>query len=773
MDKNNTKTFEMEFGGRPLIIETGRLAKQAHGSCTVRYGDTVVLATAVIGGKAREGMNYFPLVVDYEEKLYAAGKIKGSRFIKREGRPSDEAVLTARLVDRAIRPLFDERIRNEIQVILTVLCWDGENDPDFPSLLAASVALSISKIPWEGKVVGIKIGMINGEWVINPTYKALESSDIELMLAFTDEKKLIMIEAGANEVSDEKIFEAIEFGQGKIGKVISIVEEAVNAVGDQKLDADILIEESLEEQEEETEEELEKHQQMVRGMIDEHVESYLFNQPVGSKGARKAKLAELKNLIEEEFIAQKIGKEKRQKALEIFETYIEQHITRAIVEQGKRVDGRSLTEIRQISSDVGLLPRVHGSGLFNRGETQVMSIVTLGSPGDEQVLDTMEESGKKRYMHHYNFPGFSVGEPKRVMGPGRREIGHGALAEKALKPMLPDKNEFPYTIRVVSEVLGSNGSSSMASVCGSTLALMDAGVPIKKPVAGIAMGLASDDNGNFKVLTDLQDLEDGPGGMDFKIAGTRDGVTAIQMDTKTKGLTMEIVKKTIAQARDALNTILDQMKTAISEPRGDLSPYAPRITTLHIQPEKIRDIIGPGGKVISAIINATYVAIDIEDDGLVMVTSTNKEDSERAVAIIKEITREFTPGEILHGTVSRVENFGAFVEIDSSLTEVPEGVKVSAHEGMVHISELAPFRVNEVEDIVKIGDRIPVRVIEVDDLGRLSLSLKGTDFKFPSVSDGSHGARDERQTGSRRRPSYVNNRRDHGRSSTSRKMNHR
>lgn len=728
--------FEIEFGGRPLVVESGLFAQQAHGSCTVRYGDTIVLATAVMGQKAREGMNYFPLTVDYEERLYAAGKIKGSRFIKREGRPSDDAILTARLIDRSIRPLFDSRIRNEIQVVLTVLSWDGENSPDIPAMLATSLALSMSPIPWKGGIAGIKVGLIDGEWVINPTYSAEEKSDLELTLAFTEDKKLIMVEAGANEVPEDKMIEAHEFGHKHIGKLFELASKVTESLGKEKVQADTLVEQAIEETEEETSEELEQHQQIVREVVDQNVDTYLFGHPVLSKGARKAKMGELRALAEEKLIEAQVGKEKRSKALGVFDAYVEEHITKAIIERDQRVDGRSLTEIRALASTAGLLPRVHGSGLFNRGETQVLSIVTLGSPGAEQIIDTMEEDVKKRYMHHYNFPGYSVGEPKRMMGPGRREIGHGALAEKALLPVLPTKEEFPYTIRVVSEIMGSNGSSSMGSVCGSTLALMDAGVPIKKPVAGLAMGLASNDKGEYKVLTDLQDLEDGKGGMDYKIAGTEDGITAIQMDTKTEGISMDIVRQTILQAKEARVEMLSAMKETIAEPRAELSEYAPRITTLNVHPDKIREIIGPGGKMINAIIDATDVAIDIEDDGLVMVTSTDAEGAKKALAIINEIVREFKPGDMHRGTVSRVEGFGAFVAIDSGVQDLPEGIKLTAHEGLVHISEMAPYRVEKVEDIVNLGDSIPVKVKEIDDMGRISLTLIGTDFKFPEKPDG-------------------------------------
>ncbi len=702
-----THRYETEIGGRTLVIETGKLAKQAGAAVVCQYGETTVLATVVIGNEPRAGIDYFPLMVDYEEKLYAAGKIKSSRFIKREGRATDEAILTSRLIDRAIRPLFDDSIKNDVQVILTVLSMDGENDPDVPAMIAASTALSISNIPWDGPIGGIRIGQINGEWTINTTYSAREKSTLDLYVAGTGEK-VIMIEAGAQEVPEQVCYDAIQFALKHLGPVCSFIKGIQDEIGQPKRVISPIEKKEDEEEDELTEDIIAK----TDAWLKEHLARYISGNTKGTKSERKALIVQLKRELDEYLKVEQVGKEKRRKALKILEVEAEAEVSRTIIRDGWRVDGRGLTDIRDLSCEVAVLPRIHGSGLFSRGETQVLSIVTLGAPGDEQTLDGMEEVGKKRYMHHYNFPPFSVGEAKPMRGPGRREVGHGALAEKALVPVLPSKEEFPYTIRVVSEVLGSNGSSSMASTCGSTLALMDAGVPIKKPVAGIAMGLASNDTGDYRILTDLQDLEDGQGGMDFKIAGTADGITAIQLDTKTKGLTMEMVQLTLTQGKEARIRILNEMTAAISSPRDNLSPYAPRIITIKINPEKIRDVIGPGGKMINQIIDETGVQIDIEQDGTVLITSNNEEGSARAVEWVKRITKEVVVGEVFLGKVTRIMNFGAFVEI------------APRQEGLVHISEIAPQRIEKVEDVLKIGQEVKVKVIEIDDMGRVNLSIK-------------------------------------------------
>ncbi|PIR66693.1 MAG: polyribonucleotide nucleotidyltransferase [Parcubacteria group bacterium CG10_big_fil_rev_8_21_14_0_10_36_14] len=699
--------FEIEWGGRPLKVELGRIAKQADGSCVVTYGETTVLSTVVLG--APRDVDFFPLTVEFEEKLYAAGKIKGSRFIKREGRATDEAVLSARVVDRGIRPLFNKKMRNDVQLVCTVLSMDGENDPDVPAIVGASIALATSNIPWDGPIGGVRVGQVDGKWILNPSYDEQVESTLDVTISGTPDK-ILMLEAGAKEIDEKTINDAILFGQKQLTPVMKLIEEIVKKVGKEKLSID-----GLSEEDPETLVEKQEIIQKTKTFLAEHLDEYLFSKlPKGSKSSRKQAKEDLKDRLVEYLKSEQIGRDKRKWALGVFDDIVETRVSEAILKEGKRVDGRAITEIRPLFSEVSYLPRVHGSGLFSRGETQVLSIVTLGSPGDEQILDTMEEADtKKRFMHHYNFPPYSVGDTKPMRGPSRRDIGHGALAEKALIPVIPSKEDFPYTIRVVSEVMGSNGSSSMGSTCGSTLALMDAGVPIKKPVAGIAMGLASDEEmKNFTVITDLQDMEDNKGGMDFKIAGTRDGITAIQMDTKTAGITKEVVEKTLFQAKEARLEILNVMEKAIPEPRKDLSPYAPRIETIHINPDKIRKVIGSGGKIINDIIDKTGVQIDIEQDGSVFITSVSAEGMDKAKEMINAIIEEPEVGKIYRGKVVRLMNFGAFVEI------------LPGKDGMVHVSELAPFRVEKVEDVIKLGDEIPVIVTEIDDQGRVNLSLK-------------------------------------------------
>ena len=682
----------------------------------VTYGETVILATAVINKEVREGDgDFFPLMVDYEERMYASGKIKGSRFIKRETRPTDEAVLTARLIDRGLRPLFDDTIRNDVQVIITVLAMDGENDPDIPAILGASVALHMSEIPWGGPIVGIRIGQIDGEWVLNPSYVAREKSNLDLTVCF-HEDKVINVEAGANEVDEKTVLEAFKFGKKHIDKVLNLIEQIRKDVGKEKLpvplNAPVVEEEGLDKNQQASLKDFEKITEEAKAFALEKMDKFLFNIPKGSKGERKKILSELKKQVEEFLKEKNVGKDRLKKAMEFFPVLIDKELTRAILERDQRVDGRKLDQIRQLSAKVGLFKRTHGSALFMRGETQVLSVVTLGGPGMEQLMDGMEISGKKRFMHHYNFPPYSVGEAKPMRGAGRREVGHGSLAEKAIFPVMPDKESFPYTMRVVSEVLGSNGSSSMASTCGCTLSLMDAGVPIKKPVAGIAMGMASDGK-TYKVLTDLQDLEDGDGGMDFKIAGTKDGITAIQMDTKTEGLPMDLVEETLDRAKTARLEILDVMAGAIDKPRPELSKYAPRIITLHINPDKIRDVIGPGGKVINKIIEETGVQIDIEDDGSVFITSVSEEGSAKAVEIIKGLTEEAEVGKTYIGKVVKIMDFGAFVQI------------LPGQDGMVHVSEITDKeRVNDVNKYLKVGQEVKVVVMKIDEQGRVNLSIK-------------------------------------------------
>jgi polyribonucleotide nucleotidyltransferase len=700
--------FETQWGGKTLSIEVGKYAQQAGGSCVVRYGDTVVLATATMSAETREGMDFFPLMVEYEEKLYAAGRIKGSQFIKKEGRPTDEAVLVARFIDRALRPLFDQRVRNEVQVIVTALAFDGENDPDILGLIAASCALHVSDIPWGGPIGCVRVGQINGEWILNPSYEARAKSILDLAFAGTKDK-VIMVEAGANEASEDIVLDAFWFGQKHIDAPIKLIEEVRKAAGKEK--QDLLTPKTDEQKTRETKRvEVET---LARPFIVEQVKKLFFASPQATKSQRNLQKTELKKLTKEFLLDKGVSEEDVGFGTGIVIEVLEEEVSRAILENDQRVDGRSLTQVRQLVSEVAVLPRVHGSGHFMRGETQVLTVVTLGAPGDEQTLDGMETVGKRRYFHHYNFPPYSVGEVKPLRGPSRRDIGHGGLAEKALMPMMPDKEVFPYTIRAVSEVFGSNGSSSMASTCGSTLALMDAGVPIKAPVAGIAMGLATNKKGDWKVMTDLQDLEDGEGGMDFKIAGSRAGITAIQMDTKTSGLSREIVETAVRQAKDARLQILDQISSAIATPRPDLSPYAPRIITIKINPELIGSVIGPGGKTINEIIATTGVqAIDIEDSGLVMITSTNAQGAQKALKMVEDLTREAKIGEIYKGKVTRIMDFGAIVEF------------LPKKDGMVHISMLAPWRVEKVSDIVKLGQEVMIKIMEMSPDGKTSLSMK-------------------------------------------------
>ncbi len=718
--KKDIKNFSLEIGGRELKVETGRLANQTNGSCSLQYGDSVVLATACMSDSEREGIDFFPLMVDYDEKLYAAGKIKGSRFIKREGRPADEAILSGRLVDRSIRPLFNQEMRRDVQTVLSVLSFDNENDPDIMALNAASVALSISDIPWDGPVAAVRVGRIKSsseegvyEWVLNPTYEARKKSDLDLVVV-SREGEVVMLEAGANEVGEDIMYEAIQFGKKHTKKIIDFIKQIQTEIGLEK-------QEVVPEKTEEEKQEIEMIKEKVNAIINKKDESFFINK---TKEDFQQKINSLKSEVDEVLKQDnEVSKLARAKAGKMVEEFLDSGVKNLVLKNNKRIDGRQINEVRELEADVQVLPRTHGSGLFRRGETQVMSIVTLGSPSDEQTLDTMEEEGKKRYMHHYNFPSFSVGEVGPMRGPGRREIGHGALAEKALIPVLPDKENFPYTIRVVSEVLSSNGSTSQASICGSTLSLMDAGVPIKAPVAGIAMGLITnpEDKNDFKVLTDIQGVEDHSGDMDFKVAGTKNGITAIQLDIKLHGIDDEVVEQTLKQAKEARLKILEVMAGAIAEPNKELSPYAPRIYTFKIDPEKIRDVIGPGGKVINQIIDETGVTIDIEDDGMVIVTSNAEEAAQKALEWIKNITREVVAGEKFSGKVTRLMDFGAFVEI------------LPGQEGLVHISEMAPFRVGKVTDVVSIGDIVPVVVKEIDEQGRINLSMKGTDFDFSKI----------------------------------------
>jgi len=702
--------FNTEVAGRELKVEIGKLAKQAHGSCTVTYGETVVLATAVTASEPRDGIDYFPLMVDYEEKMYAAGKIKGSRFIKREGRATDDAVLTARLIDRAIRPLFKESERNDVQVVVTVLSYDGVNNPDCPSLVAASIALGISPIPWAGPLAGVEVGRIGGELVLNPTVEARAKSDLDLFVAASKDE-VIMIEAGSKEVVESEMYEAIAFAGKHTKRMVEFIEEIIAKAGTAKIETVI-----------------EADKQEIRDKVKTKVDQVLAQFDITGcfdpdKSKTKQALTEITNKVDTVLKEDnEVSKDMRAMGVAMVDEALVKAFKELVLEKGQRPDKRAFDEIRPLSAEVGLLPRTHGSGLFSRGETQVLSVVTLGSPGDELTLDTMEESGTKKYMHHYNFPGFSTGEVKPLRGPGRREIGHGALAEKALVPVLPKDEDFPYTIRVVSEVLGSNGSSSQASICGSTLSLMDAGVPIKAPVAGIAMGVVVDDNDKkkYQILTDIQGIEDHAGHMDFKVAGTSEGITAIQLDIKLGGISYDVVKEALDKAKIARTKVLAVMAQAIGEPRKELSPYAPRITTLHIDPNKIREVIGSGGKIINEIIDACNVSIDIEKDGLVMITSTDEAGARRAKEWIEGIVKEVEIGEIYEGPVTGIitdknngNEIGAIVEL------------LPGKDGMVHISQVAYQRINKISDVIKIGDKVKVKVMDVDrEKNRVSLSIK-------------------------------------------------
>jgi len=746
----NEKVFKTQWLGHELTIKTGRLALQADASVLVQYGETVVMANVVQSKTEREGVDFFPLMVDFEEKLYAAGIIKGSQWIKREGRPTDQSVLTGRMIDRSIRPLFDQTDRRDVQVIISVLAVDGENDYDIVSLVAASAALSISGVNWAGPISGIRVGLIDGAFVLNPSYEQQAKSSLDLIVAGTSER-VLMLEAGANEVPENIMADAIIAGQKALKESIDLINELKAAITPREK----TIKEALKTPEDIAKEE-NKKELLVKGeaWLKNNIPNILFDAVYYTKIERKAAVTAIKTQLDKYLFDDGVDKDGRAYVIKkLVEKLVDEEITKAILDKQHRVDSRPLTEIRALSSDVAILPRVHGSSLFSRGETQVMSIVTLGAPGLEQSLEGIEGTSKKRYMHHYNFPPYSVGEASPLRGTGRREIGHGALAEKALMPVVPSKEEFPYTIRVVSETLGSNGSSSMASTCASTLALMDAGVPIKKPVVGIAMGLASlPDMSRWTVLTDIQDLEDGEGGMDFKITGTDTGLTAIQLDTKTIGIDEAIIRQTLTQGREALNKILEVVKSALPAPRPELSQYAPRITSFSIDPEKIGAIIGPGGKIINRIIDETGVSIDIEDDGLVMICGTDAAMVAEAVRQVKEIVHVFAAGEIVKGKVVRLLDFGAFVSLNAS------------QDGMVHVSELAPYRVEKPGDLLNIGDEVMVKIKEIDDQGRVSLTMKGLpenqdfwkDEKGKSAGNGFGGSRPSFGGGSggSRRPSF-------------------
>ena len=690
------KVFSYNWGGRQLTVEIGQLAKQANGAVLVRYGDTVVL-TAAVGTKQAKDTDFFPLTVNYEEKMYAAGKIPGG-FIKREGRPSEHATLTARLIDRPIRPMFAEGFRNEVQITNTVMSVDPNCPPEMAAMFGSSLALCISDIPFDGPIAGVDVGRVNGEYVINPTTEQKENSDIELSVAGTA-TAINMVESSAKEVNEEDMLGALLFGHEEIKKLVTFQEEIVREVGKEKMEVTLLsFDPAIEAQVKDL-----FSQAMVHAIQTEE------------KLAREENIEKVKETAIEHFEAvleendEKTGLLKQ--VSQLVDNLEKDEVRRLITEEKVRPDGRKIDEIRPLSSEIDLLPRVHGSGLFTRGQTQALTSATLAPLGEYQVIDGLGIEEGKRFIHHYNFPQFSVGSVGRAGSPGRREIGHGALGERALKQVIPSPEDFPYTIRLVSEVLESNGSSSQASICAGTLALMAAGVPIKAPVAGIAMGLISDGT-NYTVLTDIQGLEDHLGDMDFKVAGTKDGITALQMDIKIQGITEQILREALTQAKKARFEILEELTSTIAEPRKELSPYAPKIEMISIHPDKIKVVIGRGGETINAIIDETGVKIDIDQEGHVSIASTDAAMIQRAKEIIEDLTREIEVGQVYEGTVRRIEKFGAFVEI------------AKGKDGLVHISELAHERVGKVEDVLALGDKVTVKVIEIDGQGRINLSRK-------------------------------------------------
>ncbi|AXI31021.1 polyribonucleotide nucleotidyltransferase [Priestia megaterium] len=686
------RVFSVDLAGRKLEVEVGQLAKQANGAALIRYGDTVVLSTAT-ASKEPKNVDFFPLTVNYEERLYAVGKIPGG-FIKREGRPSEKAILASRLIDRPIRPLFADGFRNEVQVVSVVMSVDQNCSSEIAAMFGSSLALSVSDIPFEGPIAGVIVGRVDNEFVVNPTVDELEKSDIHLTVAGTKDA-INMVEAGADEVPEEVMLEAIMFGHEQIKKLIAFQEEIVAAVGKEKVEVELYtVDADLERQ----------VREIAEGDMNHAVQ-------VQEKHARENAIKEVKSAVAAKFEEQDVEEEVLNQVNEILSKLVKSEVRRLITEEKVRPDGRSIDEIRPLSSETNLLPRTHGSGLFTRGQTQALSICTLGALGDVQILDGLSVEESKRFMHHYNFPSFSVGETRPMRGPGRREIGHGALGERALEPVIPNEKDFPYTIRLVSEVLESNGSTSQASICASTLAMMDAGVPIKAPVAGIAMGLIKSGE-HYSILTDIQGMEDHLGDMDFKVAGTENGVTALQMDIKIDGLSREILDEALQQAKKGRMQILNHMMSTIATPRQELSQYAPKILTMAINPDKIRDVIGPSGKQINKIIEETGVKIDIEQDGTIFISSIDQPMNEKAKKIIEDLVREVEVGQMYLGKVKRIEKFGAFVEI------------FSGKDGLVHISELAEERIGKVEDVVAIGDELLVKVMEIDKQGRVNLSRK-------------------------------------------------
>ncbi len=716
----NAKTFSIDFAGRPLVVETGKLAQLASGECMIRYGETAVHCVATISDKPREGVDFFPLSVDYEEKLYAVGRIPGS-FLRREGRPTEKAILSSRVIDRPMRPLFPKDMRNDVSIVTTVMSVDPDCPPETNAMIGASIAVTISKIPFNGPISGVSVGMVDGQFVINPTSEQQKKSRMAVTVASTD-KKVAMIEAGADQVTDEEMFDAIMFGHKANQQIIEFINKIREEVGVPKMDFPSN----------------DPSHEMYEDVEAIAIDKVRLALDTDDKRVRDEALlpiyAEVHEKLDEKYPEET---EKLDDCLYKLQKFV---VRRWLLDDSKRVDGRGIDEMRPLAAEVGLLPRVHGTGLFTRGQTQVLTTVTLGQIRDAQILDGLDDEETKRYMHQYNFPSYSVGETRPSRGPGRREIGHGALAERALVPVIPDEKEFPYTLRLVSEVLSSNGSTSQASICGSTLALMDAGVPIKAPVAGISCGLITEGD-RFMTMVDIQGLEDFFGDMDFKVAGTKEGITAIQMDLKIDGLTPEIIKEALAKTHKARNYIIDEvMLKAIPAPREELSKYAPKMVSTKIDVDKIREVIGSGGKVIQKICADCNVNIDIEEDGMVYIQAIDIKDCNRALQIVETIAKDPEIGAIYKGKVTRIMSFGAFVEI------------APGKEGLVHISHLDVKRVESVESVVQVGDEVIVQVLEIDDQGRINLSRRNALIEI-------EGAVPENDISETRRPPR---RRDHG-----------
>ena len=709
----NVRVFETEFAGRPLKVETGKMGQLANGSCLISYGETSVFCAATASAKPRDGIDFLPLSVDFEEKLYSVGRIPGS-FTRREGKPSDKAILASRVIDRPVRPLFPKDMRNDVSLVCTVMSVDPDCSPEITAMIGASIALSISDIPWEGPISGISVGLVEGKIVLNPTAEQQAKNDLQLTVSSTSDL-VAMIEAGANEVPDDVMFDAIMTGHRENQKIVEFINSIVAEIGKEKF--------TFESSNPDTE--------MFEAIKEFAIDDVKFALDTDDKNVRDERMLPIYDKVHEKF--DEIYPEQEMKIDDCMYKLQKFVVRRWLLDEGKRVDGRGIDDIRPLYSEVGILPRVHGSGLFSRGQTQVLTIATLGSIRDSQLLDGIDSETEKRYIHHYNMPSYSVGETKPSRGPGRREVGHGALAERALVPVIPSAEEFPYTIRLVSEVLSSNGSTSQGSICGSTLALMDAGVPIKAPVAGISCGLITEGD-RWMTMVDIQGLEDFHGDMDFKVAGTKEGITAIQMDLKVHGLTPEIIKEALAKTHKARNYILDEvMLKAIAEPRAEVSKYAPKMLSTTIHPDKIREVIGSGGKVIQKIQADCECKIDIEDDGKVFITAVNGENAERALMIVETIANDPEIGSIYRGKVTRLMTFGAFVEI------------APGKEGLVHISKLDVKRTEKVEDVVAVGDEIIVKVVEIDDQGRINLSRRDALVEIEGAVVEDDGADEERK----------------------------